>query len=54
MALQANKDEHCEEVLQIVNGYAGTWQLLWQYDEDSLPVPTEQHKEIVNLLVDNV
>jgi hypothetical protein len=26
-------------VLDIVNSYARTWQLLWQYDEDSLPVP---------------
>jgi prophage maintenance system killer protein len=26
-------------VLDIVNSYARTWQLLWQYDEDSLPIP---------------
>jgi len=26
-------------VLDIVNTYARTWQLLWQYDEDSLPGP---------------
>ena len=26
-------------VLEIVTAYARTWQLLWQYDEDSLPTP---------------
>jgi len=26
-------------VLSIVSGYARTWQLLWQYDEDSLAIP---------------
>ena len=26
-------------VLDIVNGYARAWQLLWQYDEDSIPRP---------------
>ena len=26
-------------VLSIVSGYARTWQLLWQYDEDSLSIP---------------
>ena len=26
-------------VLALVKNYARTWQLLWQYDEDSLPVP---------------
>ncbi len=24
---------------KIVQSYARTWQLLWQYDEDSLPMP---------------
>ena len=28
-----------QAVLGIVTGYARTWQLLWQYDEDSLTVP---------------
>ena len=28
-------------VLEIVNSYARTWQLLWQYDEDSLAVPKQ-------------
>lgn len=28
-------------VLDIVNDYARTWRLLWQYDEESLPVPKE-------------
>jgi len=27
-------------VLEIVNRYARTWQLLWQYDEDNLPLPS--------------
>ena len=26
-------------VLSLVKNYARTWQLLWQYDEDSLPLP---------------
>lgn len=26
-------------VLSIVSGYARTWHLLWQYDEDSLAIP---------------
>lgn len=26
-------------VLSLVRNYARTWQLLWQYDEDSLPLP---------------
>jgi len=30
-------------VLDIVNGYARTWKLLWQYDEDSLP-PAENNE----------
>jgi prophage maintenance system killer protein len=28
-------------VLDIVNNYARTWRLLWQYDEESLPAPKE-------------
>lgn len=31
-------------VLDIVNGYARTWQLLWQYDEDSLPLSAKKGK----------
>lgn len=31
-------------VLAIVNRYARTWQLLWQYDEDSLSVPKHDGK----------
>jgi len=27
-----------QAVLDVVNAYANTWKLLWQYDEDSLPV----------------
>ena len=30
-------------VLDIVNRYARTWQLLLQYDEDNLPVPKKRH-----------
>jgi prophage maintenance system killer protein len=29
-------------VLNIVTSYARTWSLLWQYDEDSLPVPCKK------------
>ena len=32
------------EVLSIVSGYARTWQLLWQYDEDSLAIPKNDGK----------
>jgi DNA ligase (NAD+) len=31
-------------VLTIVNNYARTWQLLWQYDEDSLAIPKNDGK----------
>ena len=31
-----------QAVLDIVNAYARTWQLLWQYDEDSLSSPGKQ------------
>jgi len=30
-------------VLEIVSRYARTWQLLWQYDEASLPLPSGTH-----------
>lgn len=30
-------------VLQIVNAYARTWELLWKYDEDSLTVPRSRN-----------
>jgi hypothetical protein len=30
-------------VLEVVNRYARTWQLLLQYDEDKLPVPATKH-----------
>jgi prophage maintenance system killer protein len=33
-----------QAVLTIVSGYARTWQLLWQYDEDSLAVPKGEGK----------
>ncbi|MBN4068603.1 virulence RhuM family protein, partial [Desulfotalea psychrophila] len=32
------------EVLSIVSAYAITWQLLWQYDEDSLAIPKNDEK----------
>ncbi|MCI5139153.1 MAG: hypothetical protein D3922_12230 [Candidatus Electrothrix sp. AR1] len=31
-------------VLTLVKNYARTWRLLWQYDEDSLPVPRKGEK----------
>ena len=31
-------------VLTLVSNYARTWQLLWQYDEDTLPVPGKGEK----------
>ena len=31
-------------VLALVKNYARTWQLLWQYDEDSLPIPETGRK----------
>lgn len=36
-------------VLEIVNTYARTWQLLWQYDENALPLPkiTEKTQQTV-------
>ncbi|MBI4793838.1 MAG: virulence protein RhuM/Fic/DOC family protein [Deltaproteobacteria bacterium] len=30
-------------VLEVVKNYARTWQLLLQYDEDNLPIPTTKH-----------
>lgn len=38
------KDEG-RAVLSIVNSYARTWQLLWQYDEDSLKLPQKDSSE---------
>jgi death-on-curing family protein len=32
-------------VLNIVSGYARTWKLLWQYDEDSLPPPAGENNQ---------
>jgi hypothetical protein len=37
-------NEEGSGVLDIVNRYAKTWQLLLQYDEDNLPIPKEKHK----------
>ncbi len=34
-----------QAVLSIINSYARTWQLLWQYDEDSLVVPKAKEKD---------
>jgi prophage maintenance system killer protein len=32
-------------VLSLVKNYARTWRLLWQYDEDSLPVPKDEKRD---------
>ncbi len=32
-------------ILDIISSYSSTWQLLWQYDEDSLAVPKKSEKE---------
>ncbi len=34
--------DEAQAVLDIVNAYARTWQLLWQYDEDSLTLPKKE------------
>ena len=41
--------EEGEAVLALVNEYARTWQLLWQYDEDSLTVPVQKqnHQQLL-------
>ena len=38
-----------EKVLELVASYAKTWQLLWQYDEDSLPVIQKKEPESIVL-----
>lgn len=39
-------------VLEVVNRYARTWQLLLQYDEDKLPVPATKHDVRAALEID--
>ena len=39
-------------VLQIVTHYARTWQFLWQYDEDSFPIPEVKRDDGVVLALD--
>ncbi len=39
-------------VLEIVSGYAATWNLLFQYDEDRLPLPAEKTTECELLEID--
>ena len=34
-----------KSVLDLIKNYARTWQLLWQYDEDSLPMPGKPSSE---------
>ena len=34
-----------QEVLHLVTSYARTWQLLWQYDEDSLAIPKKTSRD---------
>ncbi len=41
-------------VLEIVSGYAATWNLLFQYDEDRLPLPAEKTTECELLEIDEV
>ena len=41
-------------VLDIVNSYSRTWQLLWQYDEDSLRVRQESQAESASLDITQV
>ncbi len=43
-----------QAILSIVNCYARTWQLLWQYDEDSLTVPKTNEKDQVLLELEKV
>ena len=52
MNLQAKENDHCASVEQLVNSYAKTWQLLWQYDEDSLPLPEIQQRKSVLFSID--
>jgi prophage maintenance system killer protein len=40
-------------VLNIVNRYSRTWQLLWQYDEDSLDLPKKEKKDGMVLELDS-
>ena len=39
-------------VLEVVNRYARTWQLLLQYDENNLPVPEKKHEAASILEID--
>ncbi|MBU0910088.1 MAG: virulence RhuM family protein [Proteobacteria bacterium] len=39
-------------VLEVVNRYARTWQLLLQYDEDNMPVPARKHESKSVLEID--
>jgi len=41
-------------VLEIVSRYARTWQLLWQYDEASLPLPAGTHPSQTTLAIGEV
>lgn len=41
-------------ILDIVSSYSRTWQLLWQYDEDSLAVPKKSEKEQALFELDTV
>lgn len=40
-------NDECRSVLQIITGYASTWRLLLQYDEDTLPPPAEKSVESI-------
>ena len=38
-----------QEVLNLVISYAKTWQLLWQYDEDSMAIPKKANRDSLAL-----
>lgn len=47
-----NNSDEDRAVLNIINRYAKTWQLLLQYDENNLPVPEKKHEATSVLEID--
>jgi death-on-curing family protein len=45
-------DDIGQDVLDLVHSYAKTWQLLWQYDEDSLTMPQNASQDSVVMDLD--
>ena len=45
-------DDEGQAVLHIVQQYARTWRLLWQYDEDSLSLPAKKREGGVTIQID--